>query len=113
MDKIEIKKGDIVVCVLSGDYGKPRPAVVIQSNSLNKTLASILVCPITTYLINTAIYRLLLTPTELNGLKSQSCIMVDKINAISIDKIDTKIGKLSFDEIIELNKALKYCQDLD
>ncbi|WCR57266.1 MAG: hypothetical protein PG979_001323 [Rickettsia asembonensis] len=39
--------------------------------------------------------------------------MVDKINAISIDKIDTKIGKLSFDEIIELNKALKYCQDLD
>lgn len=43
MDKIEIKKGDIVVCVLSGNYGKPRPAVVIQSNSLNKTLASILV----------------------------------------------------------------------
>lgn len=55
----------------------------------------------------------MLTPTELNGLKSQSCIMVDKINAISIDKIDTKIGKLSFDEIIELNKALKYCQYLD
>lgn len=54
MNKTEIKKGDIVVCVLSGNYGKPRPAVVIQSNSLNKALASILVCPITTYLINTA-----------------------------------------------------------
>ncbi|QQV75152.1 hypothetical protein H6P87_00698 [Rickettsia tillamookensis] len=27
MDKIEIKKGDIVVCVLSGDYGKPRPMI--------------------------------------------------------------------------------------
>ncbi|WP_395476693.1 type II toxin-antitoxin system PemK/MazF family toxin [Rickettsia endosymbiont of Pantilius tunicatus] len=105
MDKTEIKKGDIVVCVLSGNYGKPRPAVIVQSNSLNKTLSSILVCPITSYLINTSNYRLPLNPTKLNGLKSQSCIMVDKINM--------KIGKLSSKEIIELNKALKYCQDLD
>ena len=32
-----IKRGDIVTCALSGDYGKPRPAVVVQSDLFNKT----------------------------------------------------------------------------
>jgi mRNA interferase MazF len=113
MDKIEIKRGDVVVCVLSGDYGKPRPAVVVQSNLLNKNRSSIIVCPITTYLLDTSPFRLLLTPTKLNGLKSQSIIMIDKINTISINKIDIIIGKLTSDEIIECDKALKYCQGLD
>ena len=30
-----IKRGDIVTCALSGDYGKPRPAVVVQSDLFN------------------------------------------------------------------------------
>jgi mRNA interferase MazF len=27
-----VKRGDVVVCTLAGDYGKPRPAVVVQSD---------------------------------------------------------------------------------
>lgn len=41
MERIEIKKGYIVACVISGDYGKPRPAVVVQSNTYNKTHSGI------------------------------------------------------------------------
>lgn len=38
------QRGEIVVCVLSGDYGKPRPAVVVQSDLFNPTHASITNC---------------------------------------------------------------------
>ncbi|MCC8406985.1 MAG: type II toxin-antitoxin system PemK/MazF family toxin [Rickettsia endosymbiont of Sceptobius lativentris] len=83
MEIIEIKKGYIVACVISRDYGKPRPAVVVQSN-LYKNHPSITVCPLTTDLIDAPAFRLLLTPTKLNGLNStrvsysQSCCIADK-----------------------------------
>ncbi|KJV99037.1 type II toxin-antitoxin system PemK/MazF family toxin [Rickettsia amblyommatis] len=72
--------------VISGDYGKPRPAVVVQSN-LYKNHPSITVCPLTTNLIDAPTFRLLLTPTELK----ESHIMVDKISAIRSDKIQKKL----------------------
>ena len=28
---MEVKRGDVVLCAARGDYGKPRPAVVVQS----------------------------------------------------------------------------------
>ncbi|XVN43728.1 MAG: type II toxin-antitoxin system PemK/MazF family toxin [Rickettsia hoogstraalii] len=75
---------------LSRDYGKPRPAVVVQSN-LYKNHPSITVCPLTTDLIDAPTFRLLLTPTKLNGLNLESHIMVDKISAIRSDKIQKNL----------------------
>ena len=53
-----MERGDIIICALSGDYGKPRPAVVIQSDLFNPTHASITVCPITSHLIEAPLFRL-------------------------------------------------------
>lgn len=64
--------------------------VVVQSN-LYKNHPSITVCPLTTDLIDAPTFRLLLTPTELNGLNLESYIMVDKISAIRSDKIQKKL----------------------
>jgi len=99
-------RGDIVSCVLQGDYGKPRPGVVIQSNLFNPTHQSITLCPITTHLIDTPLFRLSLTPDHENGLEKTSQIMVDKITSIHIDKLGQKIGKLSAKQLQELNHAL-------
>ncbi len=41
-----IRRGDLVRVSLRGDYGKPRPALVIQSD-LFAELDSIVICPIT------------------------------------------------------------------
>ncbi|BDU60008.1 hypothetical protein FLA4_04180 [Candidatus Rickettsia kotlanii] len=68
----------LLLGVISRDYGKPHPAVVVQS-SLYKNHPSITVCPLTTDLIDAQTFRLLLTPTELNDLNLESHIMVDKI----------------------------------
>ena len=88
-----MNRGDIVICVLKGDYGKPRPAVVIQSDLFNLTHTSITICPITSYLIDAPLFRITLIPSEFNNLLSPSQIMVDKITSIK--------------EVSKLNKALK------
>jgi len=102
-----MKRGNVIICTISGDYGKPRPAIIVQTDLFNPTHTSITICPITTHLLDTPLFRLVLTPTQLNGLTSISQIMIDKITTIKSDKIAQKIGELTYDEIIKLDDALK------
>jgi len=71
-----VKRGDIVTVALSGDYGKPRPAVVIQSDWVDGT-DSVLVCLFTSTLRDAPIFRLTVEPLPANGLKTVSQVMVD------------------------------------
>lgn len=102
-----IKRGDIVLCILSGDYGKTRPAAVVQSDLFNPTHASIVVCPITSFLIDSPIFRLEILENKRNGLLNKSQIMVDKITAIKRDKVCKKLGVLSQKEQDNLDNAIK------
>jgi len=102
-----VKRGDIVVCALAGDYGKPRPAVVVQSDLFNPTHASIVVCPITSHCIDTPLFRLPLSAGSKTGLGKASQIMVDKLTAIKSDRIKEHIGGLTSKQRLELDKALK------
>ena len=76
-----MRRGYIVTVVASGDYGKPRPAVVVQSDRLAAT-DSILVALMTSALVEAPLYRLSLLPDAMNGLKSPTQVMIDKIIAI-------------------------------
>jgi mRNA interferase MazF len=107
-----MKKGDIVICALTGDFGKPRPAVVVQSDLVNATHATALLCPITSYLIDAPLFRIPLHPTDTNGLSCKSQIMVDKLSVMKIEKISKKIGKLHKEERHKLDEALKFWLDL-
>jgi mRNA interferase MazF len=110
---IKLKRGDIVVCALSGDYGKPRPAVVIQADLFNPTHASITICPVTTHLVDAPLFRLSLVPTKQNGLKQASQVMVDKIMTLPCEKIRKKIGALTSVQESDVNQALKTWLALD
>jgi len=107
-----IERGDIVICAINEDYGKPRPAVVIQSDLFNPTHHSITLCPMTTHLIDAPLFRISLipkelTPKELTGIILASQIMIDKVTTIKSEKITKKIGKISSEEMVKLNHALK------
>jgi len=106
------QRGDVVVCVLSGDYGKPRPAIVVQSNLFNPTHASITVCPITTHIVDAPLFRLSIEPSAENGLRSSSQIMIDKVSTLKVEKAHQKIETLTQEQIEELNKALKLWLEL-
>ncbi|WP_246725590.1 type II toxin-antitoxin system PemK/MazF family toxin [Beijerinckia sp. L45] len=77
-----MRRGDIVIVSAAGDYGKPRPAVVVQSDALGST-DSILVALITSTIKDTPLHRLTLEPSSTNRLKVRSQIIADKIVAHS------------------------------
>jgi mRNA interferase MazF len=58
------RRGDIVLTVLSGDYGKPRPVVVIQSDLFNETHASLVLCPISSEITGLTVFRAHLPASE-------------------------------------------------
>ena len=88
-----MRRGTIVTVALPGDYGKPRPAVVIQSERLAAT-DSLLVCPLTSTQRDAPLYRLAVAPDAENGLRQASAIMVDKITAVRRARVGTPIGSL-------------------
>ena len=98
-------RGDIVTVSPPGAYGKPRPAIVVQSDWLAGT-DSILVCLVTSTLREAPLFRLTVEPSPANGLRSTSQIMVDKIMALPRAKCGAVIGRLERDTLATLNRML-------
>ena len=102
-----MKRGDVVVAIAPGDYGKPRPALVVQSDLFNETHSSIVVCPITSHLVDAPLFRMLLRPTTENGLVTESQVMVDKVMAVRRERIDRTVGRLMPAELAAVDEALQ------
>jgi mRNA interferase MazF len=100
-----VKRGEIITVAAPGDYGKPRPAIVIQSDWLKAT-DSVLVALMTSALVDAPLYRLQLEPTETNGLKVPSQIMIDKIFAMLRAKCGRTLGRIDEPGLIALNHML-------
>ena len=100
-----MRRGDLVTVSAPGAYGKPRPAVVVQSDWLAGT-DSVLVALLTSELVNAPLYRLTIEPSDGNGLRAPSQVMIDKIVAIPREKCGRVIGRLNESERIALNPML-------
>jgi mRNA interferase MazF len=110
---MEIIRGDIVVAVLPGDYGKGRPALVAQSDAFNATHASVVVCPITSHLVEAPLFRVALVPSAETGLKVPSQVMVDKMMAIKHERITGVLGHLDSARMREVDQALRLWLGID
>jgi mRNA interferase MazF len=100
-----MKQGDIIAVSLPGDYGKPRPAVIIQSDAFEH-LNSVTVLPLTSDVLSLERCRVIVSPTEQNGLRKVSQIMVEKASTIPRYKADQLIGRLSPEDMVAVNRAL-------
>ena len=101
-----MKRGEIVTVPLPGDYGKPRPAVVVQADLFNETHASVTVAPVTSTLVNAPLFRLAVEPSPRNGLRALSQVMIDKLTTVRRDRIGGPIGDLEPDTLTRVNRAL-------
>lgn len=91
---------------LSGDYGKPRPAVVVQEDAA-AGLATIVVCPMTsTQRADLPDFRIEIAPNDRNGLEVTSYVMIDKPSVLLKEKLGRSIGRLSGGEMAEVSTAL-------
>jgi mRNA interferase MazF len=88
------------------DYaGKPRPALIVQDDAFDVT-ASMTICPFSTHELDAPLIRLAIEPSERNGLRADSFVMIDKVTTVSRSKIDSYIGRLSDEDILRVNRAL-------
>lgn len=107
-----MKRGDVVLVAPPGDFGKPRPAVVIQTDLINDDHASILLCLITSHLTDAPLLRLTVSPTQQNGLQKISQIQADKLYTARRDKIGPAIGCMDEGVMVNLGRALAFVMGL-
>lgn len=104
-----VKRGDVAIVSAPGDYGKPRPAVVVQSNHLTQAgLESVIVCLLTSETGAAPMFRVEVEPTAENGLKNQSQIMVEKLVTVRVSRITGVIGRLDDGKLLQLNRTLAF-----
>ena len=100
-----MKRGDLVTIALQGDYGKPRPALVMQAD-LFDALASVTVLPVTSTLIEAPLLRIPIQPDADNSLQQTSQVMVDKAMTVRRDKLGSAFGHLDADTLVEVERCL-------
>ena len=80
--------------------------MIVQSDLFNATHASLLVCLLTTDLVDAPLFRLSLAPSATNGLREVSQIMVDKLLALPRERIRERIGAVDDETLLGMNRAL-------
>ena len=104
--RLDLKRGDIVTMAAPGDFGKPRPALVVQADVFNEIHASITVVPLTSTIIDAPLFRITLDPSRQNGLSRISQIMIDKVLTLPREKIGKRVGHLGNTVMIRVGRAL-------
>ncbi len=100
-----MRRGDFVTVAAPGDYGKPRPALVIQSDLFDE-LPSVALCLVTSELRNAPIFRITTDPTPDNGLQNISQIQIDKILSVPRERVGSVIGRLDDATMLKVNRSL-------
>ena len=101
-----MKRGEVWTAAGGKDYaGKPRPIVIVQDDRFDAT-TSITICAFTSDPTDAPLFRLVVEPSEANGLETVSRLMVDKITTMPKAKLGSRIGRLADDDMVRLNRAL-------
>ena len=100
-----MRRGDLVSIAVQGDFGKPRPALVIQSDNFNSH-ATLTVLLVSGSLVEAPLFRITVQPSSGNGLQKPSQIMVDKAMTIKRDQIGSSFGSLDPIHMLEVERSL-------
>jgi mRNA interferase MazF len=101
-----MKRGEVWTVSEGGPYaGKPRPAVIVQEDRFEAT-SSITICAFTTDPTDAPLLRMMIEPSDRNGLTNASRLMIDKITTVPKARLGKRIGKLNDEDVVRLSRAL-------
>ncbi len=101
-----MKRGEIWTVSGGAPYaGKPRPAVIVQEDRFDST-SSITLCAFTTNPTEAPLLRMVVEPSDRNGLSIASRLMIDKVTTVPKSRIGKRIGMLNDEDVVRLNRAL-------
>ncbi|OJX79954.1 type II toxin-antitoxin system PemK/MazF family toxin [Magnetospirillum sp. 64-120] len=100
-----MRRGDLVPVAVPGDFGKPRPALVIQSDQFGET-ATVTVLLVSGTLVDAPLIRVDVEPSPENGLRKRSQVMVDKAMTVKRDKLGEPFGRLEDGAMVAVTRSL-------
>lgn len=100
-----MRRGDIVTVSVSGDFGKPRPALVIQADQFEQT-GTVTVLLISSTLVDAPLIRPTVRPTPQNGLLKPSQVQIDKTMTVKREKVGGPIGRLDDEAMLAVTRSL-------
>lgn len=100
-----MRRGDLVTVAMPGDFGKPRPALIVQADAFAET-GTVTVLLITGTLVNAPLIRLTLPPTAENGLQKPSQVMIDKAMTIRRDRLGSSFGRVDDETMLSVARSL-------
>ena len=103
-----MRRGDVVLVAAAGDYGKPRPAVVVQTDAFPPAHGSVVICQMTSLVVDAPDFRITIEASTANGLRARSQVMADKPVTVRRDRIGETIGRLAPDEMARVSVALAF-----
>ena len=103
-----MKRGELVTIAPPGDFGKPRPALVIQSDQFGET-GTVTVLLVSGTLVDAPLIRITIEPSAANGLTKRSQVMVDKAMSVKRDKIGATSGRLEAEIMLAVTRAVAVC----
>lgn len=98
-------RGDLVTIAVQGDFGKPRPALVIQADLFGEH-ATVTVLPVTSTLLDAPLLRITVQPSAENALQKASQVMIDKAVTVRRDKLGQVIGRIDANALVEVERCL-------
>ena len=100
-----MKRGDLVTVALQGEHGKPRPALIVQSDRFPDT-ATVAVLLVTSTLLDAPLIRVAVQPSPNTGLRLPSQVMIDKPMAVSAKRLGPVFGQLDDAAMLAVNRGL-------
>lgn len=98
-------RGDFVTIAMQGDFGKPRPALVVQANQFSEH-SSVTVLLVTSTLVAAPLLRVTVQPNAENGLQRPSQVMVDKAMTVKRDKVGPAFGHIDGNTLVDVDRCL-------
>jgi mRNA interferase MazF len=106
LERLEVKRGDVVLVVVPSELGRPRPGVVVQADEFNEGLSTVFICPVSSDLQEDLPLRPMIEARPSSGLRLRSQIMTDKMIALRRDRVRRVIGRIDRETSENLDRAL-------
>ena len=100
-----MKRGDFITIAMQGDFGKPRPALVVQSDQFGEH-ATVTVLLVSGSLVDAPLLRVTVQPDESNGLQKPSQVMIDKAMTVKRDKLGDVFGTANDEAMLKVGRCL-------
>ena len=100
-----MRRGELVTVAMPGDFGKPRPALVVQADQFEHT-GTVTVLFVSSTLVDAPLIRLTIQPTPTNGLHKPSQVMVDKAMSVKRDRLGPAFGRLDDETMLSVTRTL-------